>query len=776
MKLFNKHIIHFISIVLIIVSVFSSCSKEQHEILIYKDPNASIENRIIDLIDRMTLEEKIAQLSEAGCDDMKEDNNVESAHFIDKNYKNGIGTIHGFQLNVNEFARAVNKIQKYLVEETRLGIPAIFISESLHGLVQDGATIFPQAIGMASSWNPELINEVGIAIHKEVKAVGASQVLSPVLDVVRDLRWGRVEETYGEDPFLVSSMGIAMIKGLQEGNDPGNQSLCATAKHFLAYSAPHGGLNLASSVGGVYDLYNIHLPSFKAAVQKANILSVMSVYNAYNGEALTGSKAIYTDLLRNQLGFKGYVYSDWGSVAMLHYFHKVVEDYPKAGKLALEAGVDLEAPGPHCYQHLDSLVKIGEVDVKIIDQAVSRILYTKFKTGLFENPYANEDNIYSKIHTQKHIDLAKKMADESIVLLKNENNLLPLDVNKLNSIAVVGPNADQVQFGDYTWTRDNKDGYTLLDGLKQVLPETVKINYAKGCDIATLREDGIQEAVKAAQKSDAAIVAIGTASASLARDYSNCTSGEGFDLSDLDPTGKQQELVEAVAATGKPTIVVLIQGKPFSMPWIKENISAIVETWYPGEQGGLSIAELLVGKVNPSGRLPVSFPKSVGHLPCYYNHLPTDKGYYRNRGSYDVPGRDYVFSSPDALWPFGFGLSYTDFEYSNMAISGTKLSYDDELVVTVDVSNTGKMDGKETVQLYIRQEFCSITRPVKELKAFKKIEIKKGEKKQVTLKIKLKDCGYYNKQGEYLLEPGKFKIMVGSSSEDIKINQTFEII
>jgi len=774
-----KPVVKYIPFTLVIILLgllCHSCSNNSNEVMLYKNPNTPIEKRVSDLLNRMTLEEKIAQLSEAGCDDMKQDNNVESAHFNEDKYKNGIGTIHGFQLNVNQYADAVNKIQKYLVNNTRLGIPAIFLSESLHGLVQDGATIFPQAIGMGSSWNPKLVNEVGIAIHKEVKAVGVSQVLSPVLDVARELRWGRVEETFGEDPFLISCMGTSMIKGLQEGTIPGQASIIATAKHFLGYSAPYGGLNLGSSPGGMYELYNIHLPSFRTAVQKANILSVMSVYNSYNGEAICRSKPIYTDLLRNELGFNGYVYSDWGSISMLHSFHNVTEDYAKAGKLALEAGIDLEAPGPHCFQYLDSLVISGELDIKVINKAVVRILYVKFKTGLFENPYVDEKNIQSKMRTPEHLALAKQMADESIVLLKNDKNILPLDVKNLNSIAVIGPNADQVQFGDYTWSRSNKDGITLLEGLKQVLPENVKINYTKGCDLVTLRDDGITDAVKIAKESDVAIVAIGTASASLARDYSNSTSGEGFDLSDLDPTGKQQELVEAIAATGTPTIVVLIQGKPFSIPWIKDNIPAIIEAWYPGEQGGFSIAEVLIGKVNPSGRLSVSFPKSVGHLPCFYNYLPTDKGYYKNRGSYGAPGRDYVFSSPDALWPFGFGLSYTNYEYESVSLSSNKLSFDDELTVTVDLNNSGKMDGKETIQLYIRQEYCSITRPVKELKAFKKVGVKKGETKQVNLKIKLKDCGYYNNKGEYILESGKFNIMIGSSSEDIKYNEIIEII
>ena len=765
-----------IIIYLVTVIIALSCSEKASEKDIYNNPRAPIEKRVADLLRQMTLNEKIAQLSEANCDDLKEDNKAKTTRFSSEKYIHGVGSISGFTLNISEYARAVNRIQKYLVEETRLGIPAIFLTESLHGLVQDGATIFPQSISMASSWNTELVWEIGCAIRKEVKAIGVSQVLSPDLDVARELRWGRIEETYGEDPFLASRMGVAMIKGLQEGDKPDGTYLIANAKPFLTYSAPYGGLNLASTPGGWYDLYNTYLPPFKAAIEEADVLSVMSVYNSYDGEALNASKEIYTDLLRNKLGFKGYVYSDWGAVSMLHGFHKVADSYAKAAKLALEAGIDLEAPSPDCYQHLDSLVRNNIVDIKTIDQAVSRILYVKFKAGLFENPYVDIESINSKIHLPEHVALSKKMADESIVLLKNEDNLLPLDASKIGSIAIVGPNADQVQFGDYTWSRDNKDGITLLEGVTNLLPENVKINYAKGCDLVTLDKNGIKEALEAAKISDVAIVVIGTASASLARDYSNCTSGEGFDLSSLDPTGVQQQLVEAIVSTGKPTIVVLIQGKPFSIPWIKENVPAILEAWYPGEQGGNSIAEVLFGEINPSGRIPVSFPRSVGHLPCYYNYLPTDKGYYKKRGAYGKPGRDYVFSDPAALWSFGYGLSYTTFLYNKIELDNEKLTFNDSLTVVVDVSNTGKCEGKETVQLYIRQEYCSVTRPVKELKAFKKISIEPGETKQVSFMLKLKDWGYYNNKGEYLLEAGKFFVMVGSSSENIKFNKTLEIL
>jgi beta-glucosidase len=622
---------------------------------------------------------------------------------------------------------------------------------------------------MASSWNPELVWEIGKQIRHECMATGVSQVLGPDLDLARELRWGRVEETYGEDPYLASLMGVAMIKGLQEGDKTDGKILIANAKPFLTYCSPLGGLNLASTPGGWYDLYNTYLPPFKAAIQEGEVLSVMTAYNSYDGVALNANKEIYTDLLRTKLGFKGYVYSDWGAVRMLHTFHKVAENKAVAGKMAIEAGVDLEAPAPECFRHLDSLVRNNIVSMNTIDQATERILYVKFKSGLFEFSPVDTSIISDNMHLPESVALSKKMADESIVLLKNENNLLPLDISTLKSIAVIGPNADQVQFGDYTWSRNNKDGITVLEGLKAFAAGKLSINYAKGCDLISLDDSGLDDAIRVAEKSDLAIVVIGTASAALARDYSNCTSGEGFDLSDLNPTGLQEELVRGVYATGKPTIVVLVQGKPFSIPWMKDNIPAIVEAWYPGERGGESIVEVLFGIVNPSGKLPVSFPQSVGHLPCYYNHLPTDKGLYKKPGEYGNPGRDYVFSIPNSLWSFGYGLSYTTFSYESVNLSSENVNLNDSLTITAKIKNTGSREGMEVVQLYIRKEYSSVVRPVKELKAFKKVSVQPGEVKQVEMTLKISECGYYNNLGEYILEPGIINIMIGSSSEDIHL-------
>ena len=500
----------------------------------------------------------------------------------------------------------------------------------------------------------------------------------------------------------------------------------------------------------------------------------MSSYNSWNNEPNSSSHYLMTELLRDRWDFQGYVYSDWGAIGMLNYFHKTAQNSAEAAIQALTAGLDAEA-SDNSYAELQQLVENGMLDVKYIDQAVARILTAKFNMGLFEYPLPMEKNYDKVVHAPAHVSLARKIAEESIVLLQNENNILPLQMNKLKSIAVIGPNADQVQFGDYTWSRDNKDGVTLLEALKERVGNQLTLNYAKGCDLVTDDRSGFKEAVDVAKKSDVCIVVVGSASASLARDYSNATCGEGFDLSDLTLTGVQEDLVEAIHATGKPVIVVLLSGKPFAMSWIKENIPGIVVQWYPGEQGGLALADMLLGKVNPSGKLNYSFPQSVGHLPCYYNYLPTDKGFYRSPGSKNKPGKDYVFSSPKALWAFGHGLSYTDFEYLSATTSKEDYACEDVIEVTIAIRNTGDYDGLEVPQVYVRDMVSSVVMPVQELKGFEKVLIKKGETKQVIIKIPVSELALYNKEMKKVVEPGAFELQIGRASDDIRIKKVITV-
>ena len=500
----------------------------------------------------------------------------------------------------------------------------------------------------------------------------------------------------------------------------------------------------------------------------------MYSYNSWNNEPNSSSHYLMTELLRDRWDFQGYVYSDWGAIGMLNYFHKTAQNSAEAAIQALTAGLDAEA-SDNSYAELQQLVENGMLDVKYIDQAVARILTAKFNMGLFEYPLPMEKNYDKVVHAPAHVSLARKIAEESIVLLQNENNILPLQMNKLKSIAVIGPNADQVQFGDYTWSRDNKDGVTLLEALKERVGNQLTLNYAKGCDLVTDDCSGFKEAVDVAKKSDVCIVVVGSASASLARDYSNATCGEGFDLSDLTLTGVQEDLVEAIHATGKPVIVVLLSGKPFAMSWIKENIPGIVVQWYPGEQGGLALADMLLGKVNPSGKLNYSFPQSVGHLPCYYNYLPTDKGFYRSPGSKNKPGKDYVFSSPKALWAFGHGLSYTDFEYLSATTSKEDYACEDVIEVTIAIRNTGDYDGLEVPQVYVRDMVSSVVIPVQELKGFEKVLIKKGETKQVIIKIPVSELALYNKEMKKVVEPGAFELQIGRASDDIRIKKVITV-
>ena len=606
------------------------------------------------------------------------------------------------------------------------------------------------------------------AIAKELSAQGITQSLTPVIDVCRDLRWGRVEECFGEDPYLVSRMGVSQVRGYLD-----NQ-VSPMIKHFGAHGAPQGGLNLASVSCGQRELLSIYLKTFETVVKEAKPWAVMSSYNSWNNEPNSSSHYLMTELLRDRWDFQGYVYSDWGAIGMLNYFHKTAQNSAEAAIQALTAGLDAEA-SDNSYAELQQLVENGMLDVKYIDQAVARILTAKFNMGLFEYPLPMEKNYDKVVHAPAHVSLARKIAEESIVLLQNVNNILPLQMNKLKSIAVIGPNADQVQFGDYTWSRDNKDGVTLLEALKERVGNQLTLNYAKGCDLVTDDRSGFKEAVDVAKKSDVCIVVVGSASASLARDYSNATCGEGFDLSDLTLTGVQEDLVEAIHATGKPVIVVLLSGKPFAMSWIKENIPGIVVQWYPGEQGGLALADMLLGKVNPSGKLNYSFPQSVGHLPCYYNYLPTDKGFYRSPGSKNKPGKDYVFSSPKALWAFGHGLSYTDFEYLSATTSKEDYACEDVIEVTIAIRNTGDYDGLEVPQVYVRDMVSSVVMPVQELKGFEKVLIKKGETKQVIIKIPVSELALYNKEMKKVVEPGAFELQIGRASDDIRIKKVITV-
>lgn len=753
----------FLLLNILLLSYVSISSHAQ--ILPYKNPSLSVEERVNDLLSRMTLEEKVAQMRHIHSIDIFDGQMLNQNKLTDFCQDLSFGFVEGLPLYSENCRMNFRQVQEYMVEHTRLGIPVIITTEALHGMAQDGATIYPQNIALGSTFNPSLAYRKSEAISEELHTVGIKQVLAPCIDVVRELRWGRVEESYGEDPWLCGQMGISEVKGYLDNR------ISPMLKHYGAHGAPTGGLNLASVDCGMRDLMDVYLKPFEMIIKNTDVKTVMSSYNSRDRIPNSASKFLLTDILRDKWGFTGLVYSDWAAVDMLKSFHHVVQESEEAAILAVNAGLDVEASSD-CYLALIDAVKQGRFELSKIDQAVRRILRVKIELGLFEDPYGDKHEI-GIIHSTKQIQLAREIADESTVLLKNEGALLPLDITKLQSIAVIGPNADQVQFGDYSWSKDNKDGVTPLQAIQHWAGNKVKVNYAYGCDLTSMDTTRISEAVSVAKESDIAILFCGSSGTRFIRPSSlPSTTGEGMDLHDISLTGVQEQLIRAIAATGRPVVLVLVAGKPFAIPWEKENIPAILVQWYAGEQSGNSIADILFGKVNPSGRLNFSFPQSTGHLPAFYNHLPTDKGFYKKPGTYGKPGRDYVFSSPAPLWAFGHGLSYTTFDYETARTDKSHYEETDTIKVTVRIKNVGRKIGKEVVQVYVKDVVSSVVTPVKQLKAFAKPTLSVGESLDLTLCIPVKELELTDERGERFFEPGVFKIEVGASSDDIKHTMT----
>ena len=756
----HKIFIAFLSL----LTATSTLDMAKAQSLPYKNKNLPIEERVEDLLNRMTVDEKIAQIRHIHSSKIFNGQELDMKKLTDWAGNTSWGFVEGFPLTGDNCAKSMYLIQKYMVEKTRLGIPIFTVAESLHGAVHDGATIYPQNIALGSTFNPELARKKTQMISDDLHSMGFRQVLSPCIDVVRDLRWGRVEESYGEDPYLCGLFGIEEVSGyLENGISP-------MLKHYGPHGNPLSGLNLASVECGLRDLHEIYLKPFEMVVKNTGILAVMSTYNSWNHIPNSASHYLLTDILRDEWGFKGYVYSDWGAIEMLKTLHFTARNSSEAAIQAISAGLDAEASSK-CYPFLKGLIEKGQFDEKILDTAVRRVLFAKFAMGLFEDPYGKTFK-NRKRHSPESVKLAKTIADESTVLLKNENQLLPLDAKSLKSIAIIGPNADQVQFGDYTWSRNNKDGVTPLQGIKNRVNKNTAIHYAKGCSLTSLDTSGIAEAVEAAKNSEVAVIFGGSASAALARDYKSSTCGEGFDLNDLNLTGAQSQLIREVYRTGTPVILVLVTGKPFVIEWEKNNLPAILVQWYAGEQAGNSIADILFGEVVPSGRLTFSFPRSTGHLPVYYNYLPSDRGFYKNPGSYDSPGRDYVFSAPSALYSFGYGLSYTSFVYKNLSTDKDKYELNDTIHATVEVKNTGKYTGKEVVQLYVRDKASTYVTPVKQLRDFKKIELAPGETRTVQLQVPISDLYLVDEKNQRFVEAGEFILEVGQASNNIILSKT----
>lgn len=761
---------------------------------LYKNAKAPVEDRVNDLLGRMTQEEKIGQLSTLLGWEMyekKEDKITVSNSFKKAIAEKQIGNLWATLradpwtkktlltgLDPYHAAEATNALQRYIIENTRLQIPIFLAEECPHGHMAIGTTVFPTSIGQSSTWDPELINQMAALIAKEARLQGAHIGYGPVLDLAREPRWSRVEETYGEDPVLNSIMGVAMVKGFQGGNIGSGINVISTLKHFAAYGVPEGGHNGGVVNTGTRELYQSYLPPFKAAVE-AGALSVMAAYNAIDGVPCSASPWLMNDVLRKQWGFGGFVVSDLGSINGLVTANHVAADMKAAAAMAMNAGLDNDLGGVAYSAPLLEAIRIGDVTQQRIDEAVGRILKLKFEMGLFENPYVSPKLARATVRNKAAIDLARQVARESIVLLKNENNTLPLQ-KKLKSIAVIGPNADNMynQLGDYTAPQDDRNVFTVLEGIKARIGPSTKISYVKGCDIRDTADLHISEAVAAASAADVTVIVLGGSSA---RDFkteyistgaatvaqhtagpvSDMESGEGYDRETLDLLGKQLSLLQAVMATGKPVVLVVIGGRPLNLNWPEAHVPAIINAWYPGQEGGNAIADVLFGDYNPAGRLPLSIPRSVGQLPVYYNYPNPLK-------------HNYVEGPSDPLFDFGFGLSYSKFKYDHFNVVVNETG-DLTVEVSLEVTNTSAVDGDEVVQLYIHDEVASVVVPIKQLKAFRRVHLKANETKTVTFRLLKTDLMIYNQQMEPAVEAGEFNIMAGASSQDIRLQKKINI-
>ncbi|MCO6452755.1 MAG: glycoside hydrolase family 3 C-terminal domain-containing protein [Caldilineales bacterium] len=758
---------------------------------LYKDATQPLETRVGDLLGRMTLVEKLAQLGSRWVYE------VLSGSGFDQDkaqalLSHGIGQITRIggasNLKPSESAVVANQIQQYLLANTRLGIPAMVHEECCAGYMARDATVFPQIIGLASTWQPELAGQMAAVVREQMWAVGAHQGLSPVLDVVRDPRWGRVEETFGEDAYLVSRMGVAYVRGLQ--TEDWRQGVIATGKHFVGYGLTDGGFNWNPAHIPARELREVFLLPFEAAVKQAGLHSVMNGYNEIDGVPCAASRELLTTILREEWGFDGLVVSDYFAVDQLQQAHHISPDRATSARLALDAGIDIELPSTDCYgEPLRAMVANGGLDEAVIDSSVARVLRTKFQLGLFEHPYVDASAAIFDTPAQRQ--LAREIAQQSIVLLKNEGDLLPLSKG-IRSVAVIGPNANSARnlVGDYTYVchietliemreKINPFGTAvantvemvsdfvpmrpILDGIADKLAADAVIYFAQGCDVNSERRDGFAQAVEVARKSEIAIVVVGDRSGLT----DECTSGEARDRADLGLPGVQQELVEAVVATGTPTVVVLINGRPLSITWIAENAPAILEAWLPGEEGAEAVADVLFGDVNPGGKLPMTFPRSVGQVPIYYGHKPS--------GGRSHWKTTYVELSNTPLFPFGFGLSYTHFQLDNLRLSQTSARAGDTVRVSVDVTNTGDRAGDEVVQLYIRDEIASISRPLKELKGFHRLTLQPGETRTITFELAVDQIAFLDREMRWVVEPGTIQVMVGTSSVDLPQAAKFEI-
>lgn len=758
---------------------------------VFEDPSQPIAKRITDLLSQMTVEEKTCQLATLyGYKRvLKEEMPAES--WKNEVWKDGIANIDEELNNLtshtdaaytqysypySKHAAAINTVQKWFVEETRMGIPVDFTNEGIHGLNHDRATSLPAPIGIGSTWDKNLVRQAGQTVGREAKALGYTNIYAPILDPARDQRWGRVVECYGENPFLIAELGKQMTLGIQE------EGVASTLKHFAVYSVPKGGRDGAARTDphvAPREMYQIYLYPFRRVIQEAHPMGVMSSYNDWNGEPITGSYYFLTELLRQKFGFTGYVVSDSEAVEYLYSKHHVAADIKEAVRQAIEAGLNVRTnfTMPQTYiMPLRALVNEGKVSMKTLDSRVADVLRVKFQLGLFDDPYVKDPKAADKIvHTAQAQAMGLQMNRESMVLLKNTNNLLPLNKGSIKKILVTGPLAAETNYAISRYGPSHNPVTSVLDGITAYIGNSAKVTYAKGCDIidptwpeseiietplTPQEQASIDSAVTQAKQSDVVIAVVG-------EDVDRV--GESLSRTGLNLPGRQLKLIQALQATGKPVVMVMINGQPLTINWENKYVPAILEAWFPGPESGKVITETLFGDNNPGGKLSITFPKTTGQIEF---NFPFKPGSQAGQGGANSWGKTSVNG---ALYPFGYGLSYTTFDFGNLQVSPQKEHQQGDIKVTVEVTNTGKVKGDEVVQLYLKQEISSVTTYEYDLRGFERVSLNPGEKKTVEFTLHPDDLAILDKNMNWTVEPGKFQVMIGNSSEDIKLKKEFEV-
>jgi beta-glucosidase len=756
----------------------------------YLDPTLPVDERVEDLLDRMTPDEKLAQLGSLWVFEVLDGTAVDPAKAAAR-LGAGIGQITrvagATNLELPAVAALANELQRFLVQETRLGIPAIVHEECLHGFLARGAVCYPQSIGMAAAWDPELVETIAAGIARQMRSAGAHQALSPIFDVARDPRWGRIEETYGEDPYLVATLGAAYVRGLQGA---GASSVLATGKHMVGHGVPEGGLNRAPAHIGARELRDVFLFPFEAAVREAGMRSMMHAYEDVDGVPCVASRELFTTMLREEWGFDGIVVSDYAGIDELATSHAIVGDLGQAAVLALDAGIDVELPSTAAYgEPLAQALASGRVDPSLIDRSVARVLRVKFELGLFEQPFVDPRAVVVASGDERA--LAADAARSSMVLVQNDGTL-PLR-RDLGTIAVIGPNADSARnlLGDYAHVAhietliemrqgtsgsgfkapesldlydDLDERATILDAIRERCSPSTDVLFARGCGVLDGDDEEIERAVAVARRAEVAILVVGEKSG-LTKD---CTCGETRDRLDLTLPGRQEELVAAVAATGTPIVLVLVSGRPLAIEAAAARSAAVLHAWCPGDEGPVAVADVIFGDANPGGKLPVTVPRHVGQIPIHYAHKPS--------GGRSHWHEDYVDGSHLPLWPFGHGLSYTRFELSGLEVDRSTVDADGEIAIGIDVTNVGERDGDEVVQLYVRDVEASVTRPVKELRGFARVRLAAGERRRVTFRLAGEQLAFTGLDGRLVVEPGRVALLVGTSSADLPCRAEIEIV